>query len=199
MSQQTTAASSRQHRVHKVERVRRYLAGEGVVREEDGDDDEPGYEDHPWEWIYATREPLDTGGNAMASDGDVSDSSGDKNSGAASTQKSRRSRGSRNGSRKHEKKIIGARTGQFHCKIGDCVLLKAEGTSESWVGIICEFLEDEEDEKVANFMWFSTQKEIRNSAKKRLDFLQVNGTSCDSVSGLANSSRMSCTSHHRGT
>ncbi|KAL8676870.1 MAG: hypothetical protein Q9186_006657 [Xanthomendoza sp. 1 TL-2023] len=69
--------------------------------------------------------------------------------------------------------IIGARMGDFECAIGDCCLLKAEGaTNEAWVGIICAFEEDEEDgEKGANFMWFSTEKEIRNKQKKRMDFL----------------------------
>lgn len=69
--------------------------------------------------------------------------------------------------------IVGASHGKFECKLGDCVLLKAEGTSQAWVGIICDFQEDEEGEKVANFMWFSTEKEIRNKDKKRTDSLPV--------------------------
>lgn len=70
--------------------------------------------------------------------------------------------------------ISGARMGEFHCAIGDCCLLKAEGTNEAWVGIICAFEEDEDDgEKAANFMWFSTEKEIRNKQKKRTDALSV--------------------------
>lgn len=68
--------------------------------------------------------------------------------------------------------IIAARMGEFRCAIGDCCLLKAEGTNEAWVGIICAFQEDEDDgEKAANFMWFSTDKEIRNKEKKRTDVL----------------------------
>lgn len=63
--------------------------------------------------------------------------------------------------------------GSFQCKIGDTVLLKAEG-NEAWVGIICNFREDEEDEeKMADFMWFSTPREIRNKIKKRTDALEV--------------------------
>ncbi|MCJ1273563.1 Origin recognition complex, subunit 1 [Puttea exsequens] len=70
------------------------------------------------------------------------------------------------------REIIGARMGDFECYLGDCVLLKAEGNGEAWIGLICNFEEDEEeDEKVANFMWFSTEREIRNKAKKRMDFL----------------------------
>ncbi|KAL6718032.1 Origin recognition complex, subunit 1 [Lecanora helva] len=68
--------------------------------------------------------------------------------------------------------IIGAQMGGFECRVGDCVLLKAEGSGEAWIGLICNFEEDEEEEqKVANFMWFSTEKEIRNKQKKRTDAL----------------------------
>lgn len=64
--------------------------------------------------------------------------------------------------------------GSFECRIGDSVLLKAEGSNEAWVGIICEFLEDDgENEMAANFMWFSTQAEIRNKDKKRTDYYWV--------------------------
>ncbi|KAL9068597.1 MAG: hypothetical protein Q9157_006457 [Trypethelium eluteriae] len=69
--------------------------------------------------------------------------------------------------------IVGARMGSFECKRGDIVMLKAEGNAV-WVGIICYFFEDEEDEereKMANFMWFSTEKEIINK-KKRTDCLE---------------------------
>ena len=70
--------------------------------------------------------------------------------------------------------IIGAHMGNFRCMLGDCVLLKAEGSNEAWVGIITEFQENEEEgEKVANFMWFSTEKEIRNKQKKIYDVLPV--------------------------
>ena len=69
--------------------------------------------------------------------------------------------------------IIGARMGDFWCSVGDCCLLKAEGTNEAWVGIICAFEEDEDGDKGANFMWFSTEKEIRNKQKKRMDTLPV--------------------------
>lgn len=73
--------------------------------------------------------------------------------------------------------ITGARMGDFQCAIGDCCLLKAEGTNEAWVGIICSFQEEDDDDedgaKGANFMWFSTEKEIRNKQKKRTDALPV--------------------------
>ena len=62
--------------------------------------------------------------------------------------------------------------GSFECRIGECVLLKAEGTHEAWIGLICDF-EENEDGMMANFMWFSTEREIRNKQKKRTDALQV--------------------------
>ena len=70
--------------------------------------------------------------------------------------------------------IVGARMGGFQCNLGDCVLLKADGSKEAWVGLICDFIEeDDEGEKAANFMWFSSEREIRNKAKKRKDSLPV--------------------------
>ena len=69
--------------------------------------------------------------------------------------------------------IIGARMGSFQCMVGECVFLKAEGAGEAWIGLICDFQEDEEDGKAANFMWFSTEREIRNKQKKRTDALPV--------------------------
>ncbi|KAE9979361.1 hypothetical protein BLS_009893 [Venturia inaequalis] len=128
----------------KIEKARQYLKGGGVTREDS--DDELGTEDHPWEWIYDSH----------------------------STLKSKD--GGRDGSNKRtavaafsESAIVGARMGKFECRLGDAVLLKADG-SEAWVGIITHFFEDEEGgEKMANFMWFSTPKEIRNKAKRRTD------------------------------
>lgn len=115
----------------KAARARQYLHAGGVLREDS--DDELGYDDLPWEWIY--REETDN------EDG--------------------------------KDQPVGARMGDFQCAIGDCCLLKAEGTNEAWVGITCGFEEDEDGKKVANFMWFSTEKEIRNKQKKRTDVLPV--------------------------
>ena len=69
--------------------------------------------------------------------------------------------------------IVGARFGRFECHLGDCVLLKAESAKEAWVAIVCEFRNGQDDEKEANFMWFSTEREIRNRRKKRHDALEV--------------------------
>lgn len=106
-------------------------------------DDELGTEDLPWEWIYAN-EP------------DTEENNGRKRKRAAW----------------QDGQIIGARNGNFECYLGDTMLLKADSSNEAWVGIICEFQEDEEGEMAANFMWFSSPNEIR-SAKKRTDYVEV--------------------------
>lgn len=79
----------------------------------------------------------------------------------------------RSGGRPHSNKdeIVGAKMGGFSCRVGDCVFLKGEGVNEAWVGMICRFQENEAGDKTANFMWFSTEKEIRNKQKKRTDFM----------------------------
>ncbi|OLN92870.1 Origin recognition complex subunit 1 [Colletotrichum chlorophyti] len=119
----------------------------GVTR--DDSDDELGVDDLPWEWIYDASEPEAT----------------------SQTAEDAHSPRKRKNISLNEPKIVGARIGGFQCHIGDCVLLKADGSNEAWVAIICEFLEDEDGEKAANFMWFSTEKEIRNKERKRSDFL----------------------------
>ena len=101
------------------------------------------------------------------------------------------------GSKNEEAEIIGARMGAFECMIGDCVLLKAEGTHEAWVGLICDFREDE-GEKSANFMWFSTQREIRSKTKKRNDALPVSLDPCMGTWEADSSDRMRSTLRHRG-
>lgn len=78
-----------------------------------------------------------------------------------------------------DKTIIGAQMGDFQCHIGDTVLLKAAG-NEAWVAIIQDFaegeIEDDDGEMIndmkASFLWFSSEKEIVNKAKKRQDFLE---------------------------
>ncbi|KAG0138536.1 P-loop containing nucleoside triphosphate hydrolase protein [Tuber indicum] len=113
----------------------------GVQREDS--DDELGDEDLPWEWIYS--------GEPGVVDPAIADQGRIK---------------------------IGARMGQFNIGIGDCVLVKGEGLQgEAYVGMICEFGEEGriEDgggvEKMANVMWFSTEFEVKNKEKKRMDYL----------------------------
>lgn len=127
----------------------------GISREDS--DDELGDEDLPWEWIYDD----DDRQKRQQEDGTEADD-------GTTPRKRKRAQQSRSGP-----KIVGARMGNFECRIGDTVLLKAEGgSSEAWVGIICEFVEDD-GEKAAHFLWFSTEREIRNKQKKRNDFLPV--------------------------
>ena len=131
----------------------------GIVREDS--DDELGEFDHPWEWIYAEEKAVvpDKG----AGDGENNDDD-DENTSVSPRKRKRPVM---------QRTIIGARMGTFECFLGDTVLLKAEGSNEAWVGIICEFIDDDGDdgEKAAHFMWFSSEKEIRNKARKRTDFL----------------------------
>jgi origin recognition complex subunit 1 len=161
-----TSASSEKPRNTRTDRARRLLAGAGVAREDS--DDELGFEDHPWEWIYDNISP--------SAERDGPETLVDVGEKVASVLSSANSRRRRQDPRLQDVqplgKIIGARMGSFQCNVGDCVLLKAEGINEAWVGLICEFVEDD-NEKAANFMWFSTQKEIRNKQKKRTDFLNV--------------------------
>ncbi|KAH0555636.1 hypothetical protein GP486_006421 [Trichoglossum hirsutum] len=150
----------------KAERARRYLSGFGVAREDS--DDELGLEDHPWNWIYEeTTEASDCNGRTE----DLSCSDGDDEL-VVSTLNRQVSGRKRRAPCSERGRIVGARMGDFQCKIGDCVLLKADGTNEAWVGLICAFEDEEDDGKAANFMWFSTEKEIRNKQKKRTDFMQ---------------------------
>lgn len=136
MPHTTTKSTHRQQRTTKAERARKFLAG--VTR--DDSDDELGDEDYPWEWIYEKEE--------REKDGDLADDSEDEEKSA--TARRRRSKPIRYAPSKQ--RIIGAKMGKFKCKIGDCVLLNAEGTNSAWVGIICEFMEDDEGEKEAKFM-----------------------------------------------
>ncbi|KAI1180561.1 ATPase [Nemania sp. FL0916] len=69
-------------------------------------------------------------------------------------------------------RIVGARNGGFECRVGDCVLLRAEGATQDWAAIVNEFVEyDEEGDMAADFLWFSPEDEIRKGPRKRTDFL----------------------------
>ena len=98
-------------------------------------------------------------------------------------------------------RIVGARIGQFECRIGDTVMLKADGFNEVWVALICEFVEDDgEGEKAANFMWFSSEREIRNKDKKRTDFFPVRYKLCETAElNLTSLFRTNSTYPHHGT
>jgi origin recognition complex subunit 1 len=128
----------------RIEQARQYLTGGAVFREDS--DDELGYEDLPWEWIYEDDDAAPPNQNATPR----------KRKAAALSRP-----------------IVAARMGSFTCKLGDTVLLKADG-SQAWVGIICDFYDDEEEgEKMAKFLWFSSEREIRDKSTKRTDFMPV--------------------------
>lgn len=156
----------------KVERAKRYLSGVGIERNDS--DDELGTEDLPWEWIYSEEYKRQKEAEAAEEEEALIDL---LNTEAASTPSARASRKRKVATRSQNPvspQIIGARMGNFECKVGDTVLLKADGTNEAWVGLICDFVEEDVDgDMAANFMWFATEKEIRNKSKKRTDFLQV--------------------------
>ena len=127
MSQKKAAPTPRKQQKAKAERARKILAGTTLRREDS--DDELGEDDIPWEWIYSGQ-------------GDASDEEDGENR-RASIAKEKKGRLARKAS-KPQGHIIGARMGSFACKIGDCVLLKAD-SNEVWAGIVCNFLEEEED------------------------------------------------------
>lgn len=121
----------------------------------DDSDDELGVEDLPWNWIYDTNE--ETNQETVINDG------------------SPLKRGRRRSSHlaRQKPKIIGAQMGQFQCKVGEVVLLKSPEAGKDWVGIITEFVEeedeDEEDEvlKSVNIMWFASPDEFMGTRNKR--------------------------------
>jgi origin recognition complex subunit 1 len=152
MSHKTADPTPRKQPKARAERARKALAG-ATLRREDSDD-ELGYEDLPWEWVY--------------SGGDVSEEE-DDNDVEDSSFARKRGRPPRKIQKPPGRNIVGAKNGSFECKIGDCVLLKAD-SNEAWAGIICDFLE-EDDEKGVTIMWFNSEKEISNKQKKRSDYL----------------------------
>lgn len=141
-----------------TQRARRAVSS-GIAR--DDSDDELGVDDLPWEWIYADKQ------EPSQAQEDVT------------VRKRKRIT-------EDQPKIIAARMGSFVCSLGDIVFLKAEGSGEAWIAIISDFVEDEDGDKAANFMWFSSEKEIRNKDKKRTDHLWVSSLrSCNpSVGGV---------------
>jgi len=118
-------------RLTKVQQARHLLTHGGVAREDS--DDELGLEDLPWKWIYET--------NGYESEEDGTSEHGTPEDAPRGRKRKRKTQP------KDKAEIIGAKMGTFECRIGDCVMLKAEGNKEAWVGLICDFSEDD-DEKV---------------------------------------------------
>lgn len=149
-----TNSAHRNKETHAQKLAKQWLTKGGIAREDS--DDELGYDDLPWEWIYEDEnKAVETSDN---------EPDGPK----------KRRNGTRTALRR---KIIGARMGSFQCKLGQTILLKSPEAGKDWVGIICEFLEEEDEDdgdlvKSANIMWFASPDEFLSTKnKKRSDAL----------------------------
>ncbi|KAL4766206.1 origin recognition complex subunit 1 [Aspergillus foveolatus] len=145
--------NSQTRKRNALKRAEQWMTKGGIIREDS--DDELGEEDLPWEWIYDT-------------ESDNNEETGKGVQASGKTPKSSR----RRSSRQSQRKIIGARTGPFECRIGETVLLKSPEPGKDWAGIITEFLEEEDDEgdepiKSANIMWFASPDEFISTRNKR--------------------------------
>ncbi|KAJ5587635.1 uncharacterized protein N7459_003400 [Penicillium hispanicum] len=142
---------AQQHRTARQRRTQQWMTKGALIR--DDSDDELGDEDHPWDWIYDAE--AEHQGEAEA----------------ASPEKPNRRRSSRPARKKRA--IIGARMGTFECRLGQIVLLKSPEAGKDWVGIITEFVEEEDEEeegetlKSANIMWFASPDEFLSTRNKR--------------------------------
>lgn len=165
MAMQDIISTHRKPRDSK-EKARQWLTKGGVVREDS--DDELGYDDLPWEWIYEADEGEDKENKPQVPRTDEDDEG----------SKTPRRRSVRPNDKK--RKIVGARMGSFECRLGHAVLLKSPEAGKDWVGIITEFVEEEDDDeeeeiiKSANIMWFASPEEFlstKTKNKKRADAL----------------------------
>lgn len=142
------------------EKAREWLTTGGILHEDS--DDELGYDDHPWEWIFE-EEAEGSGSNLREESVDNGKQSHRRCSSRATVKR---------------RKIVGARMGTFECRLGQVMLLKSPEAGKDWVGIISEFLEEENEDdeeemvKSANIMWFASQDEFLSTKnKKRADAL----------------------------
>ena len=125
-------------------RSKNWLTKGGFDREDS--DDELGYEDIPWEWVYE-------------------DSGADGQDG----QKSRKRKASAMADA--PRAIIGAHMGSFSVKIGDAVLLKSPEQGKDWAGLICAFSEtddDGEEDMCCHIQWFCSPEELMGSKKSKI-------------------------------
>ena len=122
----------------------------------DDSDDELGYDDLPWQWIY---------------DDERSEEPEEQR-----TPSKKRKASAMSDSTRRKATIIGAHMGNFSVKIGDSVLLKSPEQGKDWVGLICAFSESDEDgeeEMCAHIQWFASPEELAfgKRSKKRPDVL----------------------------
>ena len=132
--------------VVKIPRQKKYLTKGGLLREDS--DDELGYEDHPWQWIYEDE------ANGLPNDNEIS----------AQKRKA-------NTLEAKKRLICGARMGSFSVHIGDVVLLKSPEQGKDWVGLACSFSEkneDDEEEMCIHIQWFCTPEELIFGKRSKL-------------------------------
>ncbi|KAK5939218.1 Origin recognition complex, subunit 1 [Knufia obscura] len=130
-----------------MSRSKKWSTKGGLAREDS--DDELGYEDLPWEWIYAE------GTSQALHDGDTP---------------SRKRKASAMLGGDSKKAIAGARMGSFTVKIGDAVLLKSPEQGKDWAGLICGFSdtdEDDEEEMCAHIQWFCAPDELLSATGRK--------------------------------
>jgi origin recognition complex subunit 1 len=120
---------------------RKWLTKGGFAREDS--DDELGYEDLPWEWVYSNHST-----KAQENEQEVEKTPSRKRKASDTARKT---------------VIFGAKMGNFVVKIGDAVLLKSPEQGKDWAGIICAFSEtddDDEEEMCAHIQWFCSPDEL---------------------------------------
>lgn len=124
-------------------RLQKYSTTGGLAREDS--DDELGYEDHPWEWIYKQDEVQES------------------QSPEAEPENPRKRKA--NTLREPAKKpvIVGARMASFSIRVGEAVLLKSPEQGKDWIALVCSFSEtneDGDDEKSVYVQWFCSPEEL---------------------------------------
>lgn len=132
-----------------MSRFKRWQTKGGLSREDS--DDELGYEDHPWEWIYA-------------------DQNKETQQDAATPSRKRKASYMLG----EKRKVIAARMGSFAVAVGDAVLLKSPEQGKDWAGLICAFSdmnEDEEEEMCAHIQWFCAPDELLSGSSRKSKYI----------------------------
>jgi hypothetical protein len=143
MPRKAAPQTPKEKQAHKSALAKKIL---DAALEDSDEEEEEEWGDRRWEWIYEMT----------------------LKSGKISTTRDR--------SHSQTGKIVGfrRRDNGLECRIGDCVTLAAPGNSSDWVGMIKRFTgQDSDGDELAEFLWFSDEKEIHNKQKKREDFLPV--------------------------
>ena len=125
-------------------RKKRYLTKGGLQREDS--DDELGYDDHPWQWIYEDEEDPESPDQPKTK---------------------KRKAGALDGKKRC---IVGARMGSFAVGIGDSVLLKSPEQGKDWVGLASGFSdenEDGEEEMCVHILWFCAPDELYHGSRRK--------------------------------